>query len=316
MVRDFIFFGGGGPPKSLQMVTATMKLRHLLLGRKAMTNLESILKSRDITLPIKIYLVKTMVFPVVMYGCESLTIKKAERWRIDAFELWCWRRLLRLDCKQIKPVHPKGNQSWIFIGRTDAEAETLILWASDVKNLLIREDPDAEKDWGQEEKGTTEVEMVGWHHWPRTWVWASSRSWWWTGRLGVPHSTGSQKVRHDWVAELNWTAVSLLSARLWQPQQTNTKALKDDERCSLTGVFVHWQSVQEWSTNRDVAHSRPKDQHKFPMHMTLNHRLTAFSIIPVISLFLDGHFFTTKPGWEVDARLPTRKPNYRKDWFS
>ena len=86
--------------------------RHLLLGRKAMTNLDSILKSRDITLPAKVRLVKAMVFPVVMYGCESWTVKKAERCRIDAFELWCWRTLESpLDCKEIQPVHPKGNQS-------------------------------------------------------------------------------------------------------------------------------------------------------------------------------------------------------------
>ena len=138
--------------------------RRLLLGRKAITNLDSILKSRDITLPTKVRLVKAMVFPVVMYGCESWTIKKAEHRRIDAFELWCWRRLTSpLDCKGIQPVHPKGNQSWKFIGRTDAEAETRILWPSDVKNWLIWKDPDAGKDRGQEEKGTTEDELVGWH---------------------------------------------------------------------------------------------------------------------------------------------------------
>ena len=99
-----------------------------------MTNLHSILKSRDITLSTKICLVKAMVFPVVMYGCESWTIKKAECQRIDAVELWYWRRLLRVPCKEIKPVHPKGNQSWVFIGRTDVEAETSILWPPDAKN--------------------------------------------------------------------------------------------------------------------------------------------------------------------------------------
>ena len=100
-----------------------------------MTNLDSILKSRDITLPIKVCRVKAMVFPVVRYGCESWTIKKAERRRIDAFELWCWRTLESpLDCKEIQPVHPKGNQSWTFTGRTDAEAETPILWPPDEKN--------------------------------------------------------------------------------------------------------------------------------------------------------------------------------------
>ena len=109
--------------------------RRLLLGMKVMTNLDSILKSRDITLPTKVRLVKAMVFPVVMYGCESWTIKKAERQRIDAFEQWCWRRLESpLDCKEIQPVHRKGDQSWMFIGRTDVEAETPVLWPPHAKS--------------------------------------------------------------------------------------------------------------------------------------------------------------------------------------
>ena len=101
-----------------------------------MTNLDSIFKSIDITLPTKVHLIKAMVFPVVMYGCESWTINKAECRRSDAFELWCWRRLLTvpLDCKEIQPVHPKGNQSWVFIGRTDVEAETPIFWPPDAKS--------------------------------------------------------------------------------------------------------------------------------------------------------------------------------------
>ena len=161
-VIDFIFLGS--------KITAYVDCshgtkRHLLLGRKAMTNLDSILRSRDITLPTKFHLVKAMVFPVVMYGYESWTIKKVEHWRIDALELWCWRRLESpLDCKEIQPVHPNGNQSWIFIGRTDFEAETPIFWPPDVKSWLIWKDPDARKDWRQEENGTTENEMVGWHH--------------------------------------------------------------------------------------------------------------------------------------------------------
>ena len=111
--------------------------RCLLLGRKIMTNLDSIFKSRDITLPIKVHVVKAMVFPVVMYGCESWTVKKAECRRIDAFELWCWRKLLRVPWtarRSIQPVHPKGDQSWVFIGRTDVESETPILWPPDVKS--------------------------------------------------------------------------------------------------------------------------------------------------------------------------------------
>ena len=103
-----------------------------------------------------------MVFPVVMHGCESCIIKKTEHQRIDAFEPWCWGRLL--DCKEIKPVNPKANQSWIFIGRTDAEAIGSIVWPPDGKNRLIGKDPDAGKDWSQEEKGMAEDEMVGWHH--------------------------------------------------------------------------------------------------------------------------------------------------------
>ena len=100
-----------------------------------MTKLDSILKNRDITLPTKVCLVKTMVFPEVMYGCESWTIKKAEHRRIDVFELWYWRRLLSpLDCKEIQPVHPKGNQTLIFIRRTDDELETPVLWTADAKN--------------------------------------------------------------------------------------------------------------------------------------------------------------------------------------
>ena len=130
-----------------------------------MTNLDSMFKSRDTTLPTKVRLVKAMVFPVVMYGCESWTIKKPERWRIDAFELWCWRRLeIPWDCNEIQPVHPEGDQSWVFIGRNDVEAETPILWPPDVKSWLIGKDPDAGKDWRWEEKGTTEDEMFWWHH--------------------------------------------------------------------------------------------------------------------------------------------------------
>ena len=101
-----------------------------------MTNLDNIIESRDMTLPTKVRLVKAMVFPVVMNGCESWTIKKAECQRIDASELWCWEKTLEspLDCKEIQPVHPKGDQSWVFIGRTDAEAETAILWPPHAKS--------------------------------------------------------------------------------------------------------------------------------------------------------------------------------------
>ena len=120
---------------------------------------------RDVTLPTKVCLVKARVFLVVMYGCESWTVKKAEHWRIDAFELWCWRRLESpLDCKENQPVYPKGDKSWVFIGRTDAEAETPILSQSHVKSWLIGKDSDAGRAWGQEEKGTIKDEMAEWYH--------------------------------------------------------------------------------------------------------------------------------------------------------
>ena len=146
-------------------MTADMKLRQMLLGRKAMTNLDSILNSRNITLPTKVHQVKAMVFPVVMYGCE---LDYKEGWAPKNW--WFWTVMLEktlspLDCKEIQPVHPKGNQFWIVIERTDTEAETPILWPPDVKNWLIWKDPDAGKDWRQKEEGTTEDEMVVWYHW-------------------------------------------------------------------------------------------------------------------------------------------------------
>ena len=137
----------------------------LVPWKKSYDQPRQLIKIRDIALLTKVHLVQSMFFPVVMYGCESWTIKKAEHRRKDAFELWYWKRLLRVPwTTRIQPVHHKGNQSWIFIGRTDAEAETPILWLPDVKNWLIWKAPDAGKDWGKEEKGTTEDEMAEWHH--------------------------------------------------------------------------------------------------------------------------------------------------------
>ena len=138
-------------------------------------------------------------------------------WELDYKESWVpkngcfWTVVLEetlespLDCKKIQPVHPKGDQSWVFIGSTDAEADTPILWPPHVKSWVIWKDPDAGKDWGWEEKGTT-----GWDNWMAsptrwTWVWVNSGSWWWTGRPGVLRFMGSQRVGHDWATELNWT---------------------------------------------------------------------------------------------------------------
>ena len=181
--------------------------RRLLLGRKVKANLDSIFKSRDITLPTKVCLVKAMVFPVFMYGWEGWTVKKAEHRRIDVFELWCWRRLLEspLDCKEIQPVHSKGDQSWVFIGRTDAKAETPILWPPYVKSWLIG------KDWCWEIlKAGEEGDIRGWDGWMAsmtqwTWVCISFGSWQWTERPGVLQFVGSQRVWHYWATKLNWT---------------------------------------------------------------------------------------------------------------
>ena len=132
-VSDFIFWGS----KIAADGDCSHEIkRRLLLGRKVMTNLDSIFKSRDITLPTKVCLVKAMFFPVVMYGCESWTVKKAERRRIDAFQVWCWRRLFEspLDCKEIHPVHSEGDQPWDFFGKNDAKAEAPVLWPRHAKS--------------------------------------------------------------------------------------------------------------------------------------------------------------------------------------
>ena len=199
-VSDFIFLGS--------KITADGDCSHeikrcLLLGRKVMTNLESILKSRDITLSTKVHLVKAMVFPVVTCGWKSWTIRKVECRRIDAFEPGEKTLESPLDCKETQPVHSKGDQSWVFIGRPDVEAETPILCPPDAKSWLIGKGPDAGKDRRQEERGTTEHEMVGWHHW------LDGHGFGWTpgfgdgqGSLACCDAWG-RRVGHDWATELS-----------------------------------------------------------------------------------------------------------------
>ena len=180
--------------------------RHLLLGRKVMTNLDRIFKSRDISLPTNVRLVKAVVFPVIMYGCESWTVKKAEHQRIDAFELWCWRRLLRVlwtarrsnQSTLRRPVLGVLWKAWCW----GWNPSTLATWCEELTHW--------ERPWCWEGlKAEGEGDDGGWDGWmvlptQCTWVWVNSRSWWWTGRPGVLWFMGSPRVGHDWETELNW----------------------------------------------------------------------------------------------------------------
>ena len=173
-----------------------------------MTNLDSILKSRDITLPTKVYLVKAMVFPVATYGYDSWTVKKAECWRIATFELWCWRRLLRVPW-----TARRSNQSILKqISPTGCSLEGMMLKLKlQYFGHLMRRVDSLEKTLILGGIGTGgEGDNRGWDGWMASltqwmWVWVNSRSWWWTGRPGVLRFMGSRRVGHDWVTELNWT---------------------------------------------------------------------------------------------------------------
>ena len=199
-VSEFIFLGS----KITADGDCSQEIKRcLLLGRKVMTNLDSIFKSRDITLPTKVRLVKAVVFPVVMYGCESWTVKKAEGWRIDTFELWCWRRLLRVPwtarrsnqsiLKEISPGYSlvglmlklKLQYSGHLKRRADSLVKTL---------MLVKIEGRRRRGWQLD--GITNS---------MTWVWLNSGCWWWTGRPGMLWFMGSQRVGHNWVTELNWT---------------------------------------------------------------------------------------------------------------
>ena len=182
--------------------------RHQLLGRKAMPNLDSILESKDIALSTKVCTSK-LCFVLFCFSSSHIWMWELDHKENWAPKNWCfWTVVLEktlessLDSKEIQPVNPKGNQSWIFIGRIDAEAETPILWPPDAKNWLIGKDPDAGKDWTQEEKGTTEDEMVDWHHWLNGHEFEQA--------VGIGDGWGSLVccspcgVRHNWVTELNW----------------------------------------------------------------------------------------------------------------
>ena len=189
--------------------------RRLLLGRKVMSKLDSILKSRDITLPTKVHLVKAMVFPVVMYRCESLTIKKTEHRRIDAFGLWYWRRLLRVPW-----TARRSNQSILKEISPEYSLERLMLKLKlQYFGYLTRRTDSFEKPWCWERfRAGGEGADRGWDGWMAsltqcTWIWVSSGSWWWTGKPDKLQSMGSQRVGHDWVTEwtelINWSRIDL-----------------------------------------------------------------------------------------------------------
>ena len=203
-VADFIFWGskisaGGECSHEIK--------RRLLPGRKFMTNLDSMLKSRDITLPTKVHLVKAMVFQVVMYGCESWTVKKAEHQRIDAFELWCWRRLLRVPWTSRRSTHSilkeisAGCSLEGLMLKPKLQYFGCLMWRADSleKTLMLG------KIEGRRRRGRQRMRWLDGITNSMTWVWMDSRSWWWTGRPGVLWFLGSQRVGHDWATELNWS---------------------------------------------------------------------------------------------------------------
>ena len=206
MGKEWQIFWGGGPPKSLQMVTAAMKLKVLDPWKKVMTNLESILKSRDITFPTKVRLVKATVFPLVKYGCESWTVKKAEPRRIDAFELWRWRRCLRVPgtarrsnqsiLKEISPEYAVLNKDWCWSWNSN----NLATWCKELTHW--------KRPWCWERlKVGGEGDNRGWDGWMAslvrwTGVWVNSGSCGWTERPGMLLFMGLQRVGHDWATEL------------------------------------------------------------------------------------------------------------------
>ena len=250
-VPDFIFLGS--------KITADGDCSHeikwcLLLGRKVMTNLDSILKSRDITLPTKVPLVKAMVFPVFMYGCESWNVKKAERRKIDAFELWCWRRLLRVPW-----TARRSNQSILKEISSGCSLEGLMLklelqyLATSCKELTHWKRP-----WCWEGlRAGGEGDDRGWVGWLAsltrwTWVWVNSRSWWWTGRPGMLRFMGSQRIGQDWVTELVWTEHNLTLFKAINTAKVN-KSMKFAIRDIVEWGFCCYCFHISWSSHYETT---------------------------------------------------------------
>ena len=214
-----------------------------------MTNLDSIFKSRDITLPTKVCLVKAMVFPVVTYGCESWVVKKAERWRIDAFELWCWRRLLRVPWTSrrstqfiLKEISPGCSLERLMLKLKLQYFGHLMRTIDSLEKTLMLEGIGGRRRRGWQRMRCLDASPTRW-----TWVWVDPGSWWWTGRPGVLWFTGSQRVRHEWATELNWTELTPI---LWPGE--------------FHGLYSPWGSqrvVHDWATF--TSHFSKNRQYEF-----------------------------------------------------
>ena len=214
-----------------------------------MTNLDSILKSRDVTLSTKVHLVKAMVFPVVMYGCESWTVKKAECWRIDAFKLWCWGRLLRVPWTArrynqsiLKEIGPGCSLEGLML-----KLKPPIFWPPDGEELTHWKRPWCWEGLGAEGKGDDR----GWDGWMASptrwmWVWVMSGRWWWTGRPGVLQFMGSQRVGHNWATELNWTQPNTLvgvTSSLYHVQSGAPRSDTNADAVAAVTAVVHCSSL-------------------------------------------------------------------------
>ena len=257
--------------------------RYLLLEGKAMTDLDSILRSRDLTLPTKVRLVKAVVFPVVMYGCES---DHKEGWALKNWYFWTMmlEKTLEnpLDCREIKLVNPKGNQSWIFIGRTDAEAEAPLLLPPDAKSWLIRKDPDAGKDCRRKEKGMTEDEMVGWQHWLKGREFEQA--------LGGGEGQGSLawcspwgcRVRHDWATEQQQIPVIKAKRVCCSHYITHSEAVIEPYRLLLLYFFKTYFGILPINNVVIVLGGQRRD-----------------SAIPIPYMYLFSPKLPSHPGWRI-----------------
>ena len=301
-VTDFIFLGSqitadGGDSHEIK--------RRLLLGRKVMTNLDSIFKSRDITLPTRVCLVKAMVF----------SSNHVWLWELDYKESWVpkiwyfWTAVLKktlqssLDCKEIQPVHPKGNQSWIFIGRTDTEAETPILWPPNAKTWLIWKDPDAGKNWGQEEKGTTDDKMVGWHHW------LNGHGFGWTPGIGNVQGglvgcgswgrkESNMTERLNWT-ELNWTELKTNRLPVISPERLDLFQIVRKLQCGI-GYYIshlHFLAEQGKERGKGSLERYSKQSLLLPVFLAF-HKLSFCRRTRGVSLLPVGFWYCLK-AWEL-----------------